>query len=406
MTKNSLLINQPFTLPCGVTLKNRLSKTAMTERMAINGSAISLHADLYKHWASFNTGLIITGNMMVDKKYRESAGNIVLDSHTNLNSLKKMAEAGTTNGAHCWVQISHGGRQTSRLTCLKPVSASDVQLKKLALFSKPRPLSEEEVEEIIQKYINAGRICKEAGFSGIQIHGAHGYLISQFLSPLTNKRTDKYGGSIENRARLLMDIVKGCRKELGPEFPISVKINSADFQRGGFEESDALAVIKMLEKEKIDLLEISGGTYDNIAFMQKKNVRISTRQREAFFIDFAKKIREVSSIPLMVTGGFRSLEFCEEVLKGQELDMIGLARPYLQDSTFPEKWITGQEDIIGESSFNFPLKSMKDMAEAGFYDYQIRRIAESKKLKPGYSPWMAILRMTWNELRKGKFGLF
>ncbi len=398
-------MNQPITLPSGAVIKNRICKAAMTERLAIKNNASKQLINLYRFWANSGAGLIISGNIMVDKRYKEAAANLVIENDQHLDKLKELTKAATANGTHFWAQISHGGRQSSIFSTFKPVAPSAVQLKKLGLFAKPRALKTEEAEEIIQKYINAAAICKNAGFTGIQIHAAHGYLISQFLSPITNKRSDKYGGDIQGRATFLLEVIDGCKKALGEDYPISVKLNSADFQKGGFDEKDALYVIKELEKRKIDLLEISGGTYDNIAFFNKNNQRESTRAREAYFLDFAKSIREQSAIPLMVTGGFRTAEFCNEVLENKELDMIGFGRPFLVDRTFPQPWLDGHNNQIKDVDYSFNIKQLKDMAEAGFFDYQIHRIAANKELNLSYSPFMAVLRMTKNEMLKGWFKL-
>ncbi|NND80069.1 MAG: NADH:flavin oxidoreductase, partial [Maribacter sp.] len=253
------------------------------------------------------------------------------------------------------------------------------------------------------RFITTAKLCKKAGFTGIQIHAAHGYLLSQFLSPNTNKRKDDYGQDIYNRARLLFDIVRGARAALGADFPISVKLNSADFQRGGFNEEDALMVIRELETLKIDLLEISGGTYENIAFLTERYQRDSTRKREAYFMDFARKIRKQTSLPLMITGGFRSVAFCEEVLANSELEMIGFARPFLIDKSFPAGFINKTTNKINDASFEFGIQQLRDFAEAGFYDYQIHQLAAKKELKPGYNPYLGVCRLTGNEMIKGWF---
>jgi len=253
------------------------------------------------------------------------------------------------------------------------------------------------------RFIKTAQLCKKAGLTGVQIHAAHGYLLSQFLSPNTNKRTDDYGGSIHNRARLLFDIIRGVRAALGSDFPISVKLNSADFQRGGFNEEDAMLVIRELETLNIDLLEISGGTYENITFLTERYQRDSTRKREAYFMDFARKIRKQTSLPLMITGGFRSVDFCEEVLANNELEMIGFARPFLVYKSFPAGFLNDTVERVSDAKFEFKIKSLRDFAEAGFYDYQIHQLAAKKELKPGYNPYLAIFRLTWNEMIKGWF---
>ncbi len=376
----------------------------MTERLADKYQHATPELQyLYSHWASHGAGLLISGNIIVDHRYKEAAANIVLEDDSGLESLNKMVTAGTQNGTHLWAQISHGGRQSSIFSTFKPIAPSAVQLKRLMLFAKPNAMTSDQIKDVEDRFVHTARLCKQAGFTGVQIHAAHGYLLSQFLSPRTNLRTDAYGGDILNRGRLLFDIVRRVRAELGDGYPISVKLNSADFQRGGFDEEDSLIVIRELEKLNIDLLEISGGTYENVTFLTDRYVRESTRQREAYFMDFAGRVRAQTRIPLMITGGFRTLSFCEEVLEKGELDMIGFARPFLIDPEFPKGFLEDKNGNLKDIDFNFKFKKIADMAEAGYYDYQIHRIARGKALVPGYNPYQAVLRLTMNELLKGWF---
>lgn len=256
----------------------------MTERISNNKFEPTIeHERLYEKWSDTGAGLLITGNVMIDRIHLESAGNVCFDDEKMLPKLKKWAAAGKKNGNHIWVQISHAGRQSNKFSTFKPLAPSEVQLKKLGLFGKPRAMSERDIENAIKGYIKAAKIAKDAGFTGIQIQAANGYLISQFLSPLTNQRTDDWGGSIFNRNRILLSVIREIRKVVGPLFPIAVKLNSSDFQKGGFTEEESLEVIKLLDKETIDLLEISGGTYEKVAFflMNEDHVKTSTRHREA-----------------------------------------------------------------------------------------------------------------------------
>ena len=395
---------KPLTLPCGAVIKNRVAKAAMTERLANSKQfATPELVNLYRKWSDSGAGLLISGNILVDKRYKEAAANIVVENEKGLEYLKEMTAAGTHNGNHLWAQISHGGRQSSIFSTFKPIAPSAIKLKKLGLFAKPMAMTRAQIEDVIDRFVTTATICKKAGFTGVEIHAAHGYLISQFLSPNTNQRNDEYGGSIENRSKILFEVITKTRNAVGDSFPIGVKLNSADFQRGGFSENDALFVIEKLHEFKIDLLEISGGTYENIVFLTERTVRESTRQREAYFMDFAEKIRTVTKIPLMVTGGFRTIDFCEQVVENNELEMIGFARPFLTDESFPCSFVNKSNPKIQDAKFNISIKKITDMAEAGFYDYQIHQIANNKPLDPDYNPYMAVLRLTKNELIKGWF---
>lgn len=401
---NSSPLNQPLTLPCGVTIRNRIAKAAMTERLANRKQqATPALAKLYDRWSSNGAGLLITGNILVDHRYKEASANIVLEDEQGLAPLSDMVIAAQNNDTHVWAQISHAGRQSSIFSTFRPIAPSAIQLKKLGLFAKPSAMTLKQIKESEDRFVNTARLCLDAGFTGVQVHAAHGYLLSQFLSPNTNRRSDEYGGPITNRARLLFDIVSRLRSELGGAFPISVKLNSADFQRGGFDEQDALFVITELEKLGIDLLEISGGTYENLKFLTERYEKASTKKREAYFMDFAKQVREQTALPLMITGGFRTTAFCEEVLRDKELDMIGFARPFLVESDFPKHFMNNPEGKVEDASFHMPVNMLKDFAEGGFYDYQIHQLAAGKPLNPNYNPFLAVLRLTWNEMRKGWF---
>lgn len=394
-------LNTPFTLPCGVTLANRLVKAAMTERISDRHlQPTANHQKLYDTWANTGAGLLITGNVMIDRTHLESSGNICIDESVSIPSLSAWANAAKKSGNHVWVQISHAGRQTNKFSSSRPLAPSEVQLKKIGLFGKPVAMTEEDIQSVIQGFIQAARIAKQAGFTGVQIHSAHGYLLSQFLSPKTNTRSDRWGGSIENRSRLLLTILREVRKEVGAGYPVSVKLNSADFQKGGFTEEDSLEVVKMLDREKIDLLEISGGTYENVAFFLMNDIKTSTRQREAFFMDFAKKVRSVSTLPLMITGGFRSREFCNEVLENGELDFIGMARPFLTNLANMAEFLKGSVQKLDNRIIRTGIKQFDDAAEGGYYARQIIRLSKGKKVSLDLSPMWSSNFLVLHELRK------
>lgn len=392
-------IHQPFRLPCGAMLKNRLAKAAMTERFSNKDLKPNhKHFTLYEKWAAGGTGLLVTGNVMLERSHLESAGNVVAD-RPGLPEFQRWATAATSHDNHCWVQISHSGRQTSIFNNLRPVSASNVKLNKLGFFAKPRPLKEQEITELIEQFAHAAKISKDAGFTGVQIHAAHGYLVNQFLSPITNQRTDSWGGKLENRTRFLFEILKATRAAVGTDFPIGVKLNSSDFQKGGFSEEESLWVIAKLEELGVDLLEISGGTYENAEFLLAGNVRQSTRRREAYFIDFAEKVRKESRIPLMVTGGIRSLEFCNEVLSEGLMDVVGMARPFLLYDDFATRFLAGQL-TPKEFKVRTGIKAFEDMAEAGFYNLQLDRLGKGKPIYLAYSASRSAFHLVKHEFVK------
>lgn len=288
--------------------------------------------------------MLLTGNVQIDRNHIERPGNVIIDREPDAEmreALKRWAKAGTEQGNHLWMQISHAGRQTPALINKTPKAPSAV---KLGLpggqFGQPVALTEEEILDLIDRFGTAAVAARETGFTGVQIHAAHGYLISSFLNPRANFRTDAWGGSLENRARLLMETVSRVRSKIGRDYPISVKLNSADFQRGGFAFEDSLIVARKLQDAGIDLLEISGGSYEQPAMMDmeglepadKPKVAASTVQREAYFVDFAKAMKPKVSLPLMVTGGFRSLRAMEHALDTGAADVIGIGRPLCADT--------------------------------------------------------------------------
>jgi len=335
-----MTLAQPLTLPCGAVMPNRLAKAAMTEGLAdARGVPTAELERLYGIWSDGGCGMLLSGNLQIDRDHLERPGNVILDRELNEDEIaayKRWTSAATRGGNHFWAQISHAGRQTFSMINPHPKAPSAV---KLGLpggqFGEPVALEDAEIEEIIAKFIRAVRISKEVGFTGVQIHAAHGYLISQFLSPRSNQRTDRWGGSLENRAALLLRVIEGAREVVGPAFPISVKLNSADFQKGGFAFEDSLQVVQWLQTRGVDLIEISGGTYEQPKLLgiegmeaaEDPDVAASTLAREAYFVDFAKAMKDAVDVPLMVTGGFRSRVAMEQAVDSGAADVVGLGRP-------------------------------------------------------------------------------
>ena len=352
------MLEQPLTLPCGAVVPNRMCKAAMTEGLAHpDGTASEALERLYGIWSDGGSGILLSGNIQVDGDHLERPGNVIVDgqlSESAFAALARMAAAGTRNGNHLWAQISHAGRQTQKIVNPAPKAPSAVRLRlPQSQFGEPVALTAEEIESVIDRFVGCAVTCKEAGFTGVQFHSAHGYLLSQFLSPLTNQRDDEWGGSLENRARALIAIVTKAREALGADFPISVKLNSADFQKGGFDFDDSLTVAKWLAEAGVDLLEISGGTYeqprllnlDGVEPIEEQSLARSTLAREAYFVDFAKAMRDQLSIPIMVTGGLRRREVMNHVLETGGADMIGLGRPLCVDADGPNQLLDGADEL-------------------------------------------------------------
>ena len=348
------MLGQSLTLPCGAVLPNRIAKAAMTEGLADPYGRPTPELDkLYGIWSDGGAGLHISGNIQIDADHLERPGNVIIDREPDEEmaaALKRWTATATRGGNHFWAQISHAGRQTMKAVNPHPKAPSAV---KLGLpggqFGMPVALTEEEILGLIGRFGQAARICQENGFTGVQIHAAHGYLISQFLSPRSNRRDDRWGGSLENRARFLLFTVNTVRQLLGPEFPIAVKLNSADFQRGGFAFEDSLQVALWLQDAGVDLIEISGGTYEQPKLLgiegleaeEPQAVAETTLAREAYFVDFAKAMKDELGIPLMVTGGFRSKSAMEQAIRSGAADVIGLARPLCTMTDGPKRLLGG-----------------------------------------------------------------
>lgn len=427
---NNIDLNQPFTLPCGVTIPNRLCKAAMTEGVAnARLQATQRHATLYKRWAEGGAGILITGNVLIDRYCLERPGNVSIDpapehgEPEGMDGLRAWAKAGTSNGNQLWMQISHAGRQSPRYVTSKPVGPSAVQLELLGNYAAPRALLENEILDLIQRFARVARIAKEAGFTGVQVHGAHGYLLSSFLSPITNQRTDKWGGSLENRARFLLEAVRAVRKAVGANFPVAVKLNSDDFRKGGFSHEDCLQVVKWLNDEQVDLLEISGGTYEQPRLLghtgsadsvkdEQPVQRESTKKREAYFLNYARAIREVATMPLMVTGGFRSRDAMQEALNEGVCDVIGLGRPLCTHPDTPKQLMNGKIDkaasfehtlkladkgVFSPVSPILPLKLINVLGAQAWYYQQIFRLADGLEAKPSMSLIGSFFKYLFNE---------
>lgn len=377
------MLEQPLDLPCGARLANRIAKASMTEGLADTmNRATPAHERLYRRWAQGGAGLLLSGNVMVDGRYLERPGNVVLEDELGFEALKRYAAAGTSAGNHLWMQINHPGRQTQAIVAPQPVAPSEgPAVKVMAAFGKPRALEAAEIEELIGRFAHTAELAKKAGFTGVQIHSAHGYLSSQFLSPLTNRRTDQWGGAIENRARFLLSIVRETRRRTGAAFPISVKLNSADFQRGGFTEDESMRVVELLNAEGIDLLEISGGNYEAMALFGMEEgqpgsngASASTRAREAYFLEYAKKVRAVAKMPLMLTGGLRTRGVMEEILASGAVDVIGIARPLAVEPDLPRQLIDGSIPGSATGPIRLINKTISGLAEVGFYARNIARM--------------------------------
>lgn len=398
----------PLTLPNGAVIGNRFGKSAMSESLGTPDNRMTgALPRLYRRWSAGGTGLLITGNVMVDRRHLGEPNNVALEDDRDLTLLKRWAEAGTANGTQLWMQLNHPGRQVIKFIDRDPVAPSAVPFRKdmQAMFATPRALTDAEITDIITRFGNAARLARQAGFTGAQIHGAHGYLVSQFLSPLTNQRTDRWGGSPENRMRFVVEIYQAMRAATGPDFCLSIKLNSADFQRGGFTEEESMQVAATLAGLGIDLIEISGGTYEQPE-MAGGNVRTSTREREAYFLKYAEQIRaRIGNTPLMVTGGFRSAQAMREAIASGATDIVGLARPLAMEPDLPKRILAGEnvKSVVAPITTGIRMVDEMAMMEVSWYARQLHRMGAGKepaKQPRGFWSLLAVLmEMASNGLR-------
>jgi 2,4-dienoyl-CoA reductase-like NADH-dependent reductase (Old Yellow Enzyme family) len=377
----------PLVLPSGAKLRNRIAKAAMEEGMA--GSA-QLPDDrlisLYRRWGAGGAGLLITGNVMVHAEALTGPGGVVLDDRAPLDPFMRWAETGRAEGAAIWMQISHPGRQVQAAMPGVVWGPSEVAVelgRHSRRFGRPVAMTEQQISATVERFAATAALAERAGFDGVEVHGAHGYLLSQFLSPLVNKRSDQWGGSLENRARLLLDVVRAVRAGVSPSFAVAVKLNSADFQRGGFSEDESRSVVAALAGEGIDLIEVSGGSYEQPAMMGK--AADSTRAREAYFLEYARTVRSLAGdIPLAVTGGFRSRAAMDDAVADGECDVVGLGRPTATTTDAADVILAGRAETLTQHQVRagmrgvlgrlIDIKSFDGLLELSWHTDQLHRV--------------------------------
>jgi 2,4-dienoyl-CoA reductase-like NADH-dependent reductase (Old Yellow Enzyme family) len=391
-------MSQPLTLRGGITLPNRLAKAATSEHLADRrGAPTNQLITAYRALALSGAGLLISGNVMVDGAALEAPRNVVIEDGRHREQLRRWAAVTEGTDAKFILQLSHPGRQTMRGNRLPGrrqdvVGPSEVPLAVGAgLFRPPRALSETEIKAIITRFARAAQIADDAGFHGVQIHAAHGYLFNQFLSPLVNRRTDRWGGSLENRMRLLVETVREIRATTSARFLIAVKLNSADFQRGGFDSDDSLTVAHALEKEGVDLLEISGGTYESTAMVTGMPQRESTRAREAYFLEFAERFSQEVSVPVMLTGGFRTRQGMNDALDSGAIDVVGLARPITYEPDLPHRLLDGTAEKSLVTPKTLGYKTVDDLLNSAWHQQQIARLGRRRAVRPRRGPAVALV---------------
>lgn len=412
-TSGVAVLSQPFALRDGIVIPNRLAKGALSESLARRDHTPGTRLkNLYRRWADNGLGLVITGNVMIDRRAIGEPGNVVVEDDRAFDDVVEWAQIIKAGGATALAQINHPGRQAPRTLTPQPVAPSAVALSGTAgMFAEPRELTHDEILDIIRRFATTAGILVRAGFDGVQIHGAHGYLVSQFLSPLANLRTDEWGGTPEKRRRFVLEIARAIRAAIGPEAILAIKLNSADFQRGGFSEDESLEVVKALAAEGIDLLEISGGTYSSAAMLGvDPSLKESTRRREAYFLDYAERVRaELPDLPLMLTGGFRSVESMNEAVASGAVDLVGLGRPLAVEPDVPGLLLDGTVTRSTVTPKRSGIKVIDNLTELTAYTVQMWRMADGREPAPRRHPAINVatylVRNGIDSVRVGRRGL-
>ncbi|KAF5009412.1 hypothetical protein FDECE_4344 [Fusarium decemcellulare] len=363
------LLGQPLKFEfSGRTAPNRILKASMTERLSTwdpnkfeaRGIPTTELINVYKRWGEGGFGVVLTGNIMIEYDHIEAAGNIIIPQNSSFSgerfeAFRTLAKVSKAHGSLVMAQLNHPGRQAASYGQSQPISASDVQLdgEVMGKFKKPRPMVQADFKAVIDKFTHAAQYCYKAGFDGVELHGAHGYLLAQFISQTTNKRTDKYGGSIRSRARIIFEIADAIRDRIkDPSFCLGIKMNSVEFQQENISAENCKLLCIELEKHSFDFVELSGATYRSPTSADKSQ---STKKREIFFQTFADMIIPgLKKTKVYVTGGLRTTQAMVKALG--VVDGVGIARPAANEFDLAKKLLRGNvqstvDNLISDEDF-------------------------------------------------------
>jgi len=355
----------PFNIN-GMGLKNRIVKSATFENMATpEGLPTEETRRFYERLARGGAGLIITGYAYVNESGQSFPLQNGIHADEVISGWRRITDAVHESGGKIAMQIAHGGKQIKSSLLGGRKAAAPSAVPNLVYFTIPKPMTEAEILRTIQDFGNAAARVKEAGFDAVQIHGAHGYLISSFLSPFTNRRQDAWGGDFEHRFRFHAEVYNSVRRAVGPDFPVLCKLNVNDFVPFGTTPQDSFPAANRLAELGLDAVEISGGTYETVLAMVRGDsfADISARDRnaptkyyfklmsglqklflpfhEAYFLSYAEKLRPLLNIPLILVGGIRRPETAEKIIQSGAADLVSMARPLIREPGLPNKWSKG-----------------------------------------------------------------
>jgi 2,4-dienoyl-CoA reductase-like NADH-dependent reductase (Old Yellow Enzyme family) len=372
------VLGRPLELPCGVSLKNRLIKSAMSDSLGNGeGNPTRDQMRLYERWAEGGVALSLIGEVQTDPHYPEKPGNLALVPGADLQALRALAKRGSLNGTHIWPQIGHAGALSHR-PISRPKGPSSLDVEGL----RCEGMSLDDIHELPGSYARTAKLAKETGFGGVQIHAGHGFLFSQFLSPLFNRRTDAYGGSIEGRFRIILEVLDEVREAVGSSFPISIKINSTDKLAGGLTEDDALEVVRILDQTSIDLIEVSGGTYFPGAALSSD----SKLSSGPYFLEFAKHAKKVTSIPIMAIGGFETRDQAWDALRSGCVDAVSLARAMVLNPSLAKIWLCGEGSNPKFPVFDSPPRG----GVTAWYSMLLTALAQDSESQFDMTPALAV----------------
>jgi 2,4-dienoyl-CoA reductase-like NADH-dependent reductase (Old Yellow Enzyme family) len=347
----------------GMTLQNRLVRSATWEGMCdADGRPGEKLISLYRDLAHGGVGLIITGYTFVSPEGKQMPGKMGIHRDEFAETMKKMTHAVHDAGAKICIQLVHAGGQTDTANAgQRPMAPSSIKTDQYP--EVPAEMSRKDISAVIAAFQYGARRAQKWGFDAIQIHGAHGYLINQFLSPMTNRRQDEYGGPIENRCRFLLEVYEAIRSEVGPKFPVMIKLNGSDNLNGGFTIEEAVFAAKILDKAGIDCIEISGGTPAS-GDWNPVRTKIDSQEKEAYNLPLARQIKVAVTCPIMVVGGFRSFTVAEKTIRDSS-DYISMARPFIREPGLAQRWQTGDRSPARCISCNGCFKP--GLKEGGIY---------------------------------------
>jgi 2,4-dienoyl-CoA reductase-like NADH-dependent reductase (Old Yellow Enzyme family) len=359
----------------GMTLQNRLARSATWEGMCdAEGRPGNKLISFYRELARGGVGLIITGYTFVSPEGKQLPGKMGIHRDDFEDSMEEMTHAVHDAGSRVCIQLVHAGGQTDTATAgQQPIAPSGIQTDQYP--EMPAEMSREDISAVITAFQNGARRAQKWGFDAVQIHGAHGYLISQFLSPLTNRRQDEYGGPIENRCRFLLEVYEAVRSAVGPDFPVMIKLNGSDNLEGGFTIEDAVFAAKVLDKAGINCIEVSGGTPAS-GDRSPARIKIDSPEKEAYNLPLAHRIKAAVTCPVMVVGGFRSFAVAEKTIR-ESADYVSMARPFIREPGLALRWQTGDSSPARCISCNGCFKP--GIKEGGIYCVIEKKEREKKE---------------------------